>query len=127
CAAVADYKPANVSRSKIKKKDEQINLVLVKTKDILAKLGLEKKEQCLVGFALETDNVLEYAAEKLKSKNLDMFVANSATEPGSGFGIDTNRVTLVDKHNKITKFELKSKQEVARDLVNYIIDFTAKK
>ena len=122
-AAVADYKPAHVSDHKIKKKDELFNLELVKTKDILFELGKLKKKQCLVGFALETMNVEEYAQQKLKNKNLDLVVANSATEAGSGFSGDTNKVTLIDKHNKITKFELKTKQEVAADIVNYIIDF----
>lgn len=121
-AAVADYKPARVSDKKIKKKDGELNLELIKTKDILIELGKQKKQQCLVGFALETDNVLEYAAEKLKNKNLDLIIANSAAEKGAGFGVDTNKITIIDKHNKISNFELKSKQEVASDIVNYIID-----
>jgi phosphopantothenoylcysteine decarboxylase/phosphopantothenate--cysteine ligase len=122
-AAVADYKPAQVNAQKIKKKDEQLNLPLVKTKDILEELGKQKDKQCLIGFALETEQVLEYAAEKLKKKNLDIIIANSATEPGSGFGGDTNKITLLDRHNKMTNFELKSKSDVAKDIVNYIIDF----
>ncbi len=121
-AAVADYKPAKVSDKKIKKKDEELHLDLVKTKDILSELGKQKKKQCLVGFALETNNVLEYAQEKLKNKNLDVIIANSAAEKGAGFGVDTNKITIIDKHNKISNFELKSKQEVAVDIVNYIID-----
>jgi phosphopantothenoylcysteine decarboxylase / phosphopantothenate---cysteine ligase len=122
-AAVADYKPAKVSDNKIKKKDEHFNLELIKTKDILAELGKLKTKQCLVGFALETTNLIEYAKQKLTAKNLDLVVANSASEAGSGFGFDTNKVILIDKHNKITNFELKSKQEVAEDIVSYIIDF----
>ncbi|MBA3682497.1 MAG: bifunctional phosphopantothenoylcysteine decarboxylase/phosphopantothenate--cysteine ligase CoaBC [Bacteroidetes bacterium] len=121
-AAVADYKPARVSDKKIKKKDGDLNLELIKTKDILSELGKLKKKQCLVGFALETENVLEYAAEKLKNKNLDVIIANSASEKGAGFGVDTNKITIIDKHNKISNFELKSKQEVALDIVNYLID-----
>ncbi len=121
-AAVADYKPATVSDKKIKKKDEELHLDLVKTKDILSELGKQKKKQCLVGFALETNTILEYAKEKLKNKNLDVIIANSATEKGAGFGVDTNKITIIDKHNKISNFELKSKQEVAVDIVNYIID-----
>lgn len=119
-AAVADYKAAQVSPSKIKKKEEAFQLALVRNRDILAELGRRKQQQCLVGFALETDRVLEYAAEKLKNKNLDMIVANSATEPGSGFGVTTNKVTILDKHNKIIKFELKPKREAAGDIVNHI-------
>ncbi len=122
-AAVADYKPAKVSDQKIKKKEEDLSLNLVKTKDILGELGKLKTSQCLVGFALETQNVEEYATQKLQKKNLDLIVANSAVEAGSGFGVDTNKITIIDRHNKITKFELKTKQEVAADIVNYIIDF----
>jgi phosphopantothenoylcysteine decarboxylase/phosphopantothenate--cysteine ligase len=120
-AAVADYRPARVSDSKIKKKEEDLKLELVRTRDILAELGRRKQGQCLVGFALETDRVLEYAGEKLKNKNLDMIVANSASEQGSGFSVDTNKITILDKHNKIIKFELKPKREAAVDIVNHII------
>jgi len=129
-AAVADYKPAKVSDTKIKKKiDEKdfLNLELTKTKDILSELGKQKKQQVLVGFALETNNLIEYAKEKVKNKNLDFIVANSATEKGSGFGADTNKITIIDKHNKISNFELKSKHEVANDIVNYLIDILNKK
>lgn len=122
-AAVADYKPKTVSDSKIKKKDAELILDLIKTTDILSELGKLKKNQCLVGFALETNDLLNYATQKLKNKNLDIIVANSAVEQGSGFAIDTNKVTIIDKHNKITNFELKTKQEVASDIVNYIIEF----
>jgi phosphopantothenoylcysteine decarboxylase/phosphopantothenate--cysteine ligase len=122
-AAVSDYKPASVSVSKIKKKSAEISLQLIKTIDILAHLGKEKNNQVLVGFALETDNVLDYAKQKLIDKNLDIIVANSANEAGSGFGVDTNKITIIDKHNKITNFELKPKDKVAEDLVAYIINF----
>jgi phosphopantothenoylcysteine decarboxylase/phosphopantothenate--cysteine ligase len=122
-AAVADYKPLQVYENKIKKKEEHLNLELIKTQDILAELGKQKTSQCLVGFALETTNVIEYAQQKLKNKNLDIIVANSAMEKGSGFAGDTNKISIVDRHNKITNFELKSKQEVAVDIVNYLIDF----
>lgn len=119
-AAVADYKPARVSTEKIKKDAAETVIELVKTKDILAELGKQKTKQYLVGFALETSDLETYARKKLVSKNLDMVVANSAVEPGSGFGTDTNKITILDKHNKITKFELKPKREVACDIVNYI-------
>lgn len=122
-AAVADYKPVHTNDRKIKKKDTNMNLELTKTKDILQELGRKKKKQCLVGFALETHDLVEYATQKLTAKNLDIIVANSATEAGAGFGTDTNKVTIIDRHNKITNFELKSKQEVAEDIVSYIIDF----
>ncbi|MBS1637902.1 MAG: bifunctional phosphopantothenoylcysteine decarboxylase/phosphopantothenate--cysteine ligase CoaBC [Bacteroidetes bacterium] len=122
-AAVADYKPKTVAGQKIKKKDSTLNLELIKTADVLKTLGETKKHQVLIGFALETENVEEYAREKLKSKNLDMIVANSATEAGTGFGVDTNRVTIIDKHNNLYKFELKTKQEIARDIVKATLDY----
>jgi phosphopantothenoylcysteine decarboxylase/phosphopantothenate--cysteine ligase len=129
-AAVADYKPAIVSATKIKKKnngDDLLHLELIKTKDILSEMGKQKQQQLLVGFALETNNLIEYAAEKVKSKNLDLIIANSAIEKGAGFGTETNKITIIDKHNKISNFELKSKQEVAIDIVNYLIDLLNKK
>ena len=126
-AAVADYKPASISTEKIKKKTENLNLELIKTKDILSELGKQKKAQLLVGFALETENLIEYATEKLKNKNLDLIIANSAIEKGAGFGSTTNKITIIDKYNKISNFELKSKTEVATDIVNHLVDFVNKK
>jgi phosphopantothenoylcysteine decarboxylase/phosphopantothenate--cysteine ligase len=122
-AAVADYKPISVSEQKIKKKSATLSLELTKTKDILSELGKQKVNQCLVGFALETENIVNYAKEKLITKNLDLIIANSPSEEGSGFGFDTNKITIIDKHNKISNFGLKSKQDIASDIVNYIIDF----
>lgn len=120
-AAVADYKPGKVAESKIKKQDTGFSLDLVKTTDVLEALGKQKTHQILAGFALETDNLLEYATAKIQKKNLDFIVANSAVEKGAGFGTDTNKVTIIDKHNKITNFELKSKQEVAKDIADFAI------
>ena len=120
-AAVSDYKPKNVSEIKIKKKDDKLTLELTKTKDILASLGEIKEKQVLVGFALETNNELENAQSKLNKKNLDLIVLNSLNDKGAGFGGDTNKVTIIDKRENITKFELKSKAEVAQDLLNIII------
>ena len=121
-AAVSDYKPKNVSASKIKKSDEAFSLELVKTKDILASLGKIKKEQFLVGFALETNNEMENAKSKLINKNLDLIVLNSLNDQGAGFAVDTNKVTIIDKQENILKFELKSKSEVAQDLINIILE-----
>ncbi len=120
-AAVADYKPGKVAESKIKKQDAGFSLDLVKTTDVLETLGRQKTHQILAGFALETNNLLEYAMAKIQKKNLDFIVANSAVEKGAGFGTDTNKVTVIDKHNKITNFELKSKQEVAKDIADFAI------
>jgi phosphopantothenoylcysteine decarboxylase/phosphopantothenate--cysteine ligase len=120
-AAVADYRPGTVANAKIKKQDAGFSLDLVKTTDILETLGNLKTHQVLAGFALETNNLLEYAQAKILRKNLDFIVANSAVEKGAGFGTDTNKVTIIDKHNKITNFELKSKQEVAKDIADFAI------
>ena len=122
-AAVADYKPKHVAESKIKKKDSDFSIELVKTKDILETLGQQKNNQLLVGFALETNNVIEYAKEKIKKKNLDFIIANSAIETGAGFGVDTNKITIIDKHNNLYNFELKSKQELAKDIVNFALNY----
>lgn len=122
-AAVADYTPEEVSATKIKKKENEISLTLKPTKDILAELGKQKKKhQLLVGFALETDNEIENAKSKLQKKSLDLIVLNSLKDKGAGFGHNTNKVTIIDRNNKLTSFELKSKQEVAKDIVASVID-----
>lgn len=120
-AAVADFTPKEVASQKIKKKSDTLTLELEKTKDILASLGAIKKEQYLVGFALETNNELENAKGKLKRKNLNLIVLNSLNDKGAGFKTDTNKVTFIDNKEHITEFQLKSKTEVATDLLNKII------
>jgi len=121
-AAVADYTPATVSTSKIKKSDEHLHLELIKTKDILQSLGAIKSDkQMLVGFALETDNEKENAQKKLSGKNADLIVLNSLKDTAAGFGKDTNKVTIFDRHNKSYSFEAKSKTHVADDIVDLII------
>jgi len=125
-AAVADYAPEKIASSKIKKKDSAMEIKLVKTPDILKDLGERKKtNQVLVGFALETDNELVNAQSKLKNKNLDFIVLNSLQDKGAGFGIDTNKITIIDKQGTIKKFKLKSKAEVAKDIVNKIASIVA--
>ena len=119
-AAVSDYKPKNPSNQKIKKTADALTLELTKTKDILASLGNIKQKQFLVGFALETNNELENAKTKLNAKNLDLIVLNSLNDKGAGFGVDSNKVTILDKQENITKFELKSKAEVAKDIIDII-------
>ena len=119
-AAVADYTPKTYSSKKIKKVKESPSIELSKTRDILAEMGALKQNQFLVGFALETHNELEFASQKLENKNLDMIVLNSLNDEGAGFQVDTNKVTVLTKSNKKIKFELKSKKEVANDLVTII-------
>ncbi|MDF1518030.1 MAG: bifunctional phosphopantothenoylcysteine decarboxylase/phosphopantothenate--cysteine ligase CoaBC [Lutibacter sp.] len=121
-AAVADYKPKEVAENKIKKSSDTLTIELVKTKDILASLGKVKKQQFLVGFALETNNELENAITKLTSKNLDLIVLNSLQDKGAGFKKETNKVTIIDKSEKISEFSLKSKAEVAEDIFNVILN-----
>jgi len=120
-AAVADFTPGSVSSSKMKRGEGGISLELIPTRDIAAGLGKSKKEnQILAGFALETDNELENAKGKMKRKNLDLIVLNSLREEGAGFGYDTNKITMIDINNNIDKFELKTKREVAQDILHKI-------
>ncbi len=121
-AAVADYTPVSFSSEKIKKNSETFTLELSKTKDILKTLGEKKSEgQVLVGFALENKDEAAYARKKLKSKNADMIVLNSLNDAGAGFGFDTNQVTIFEKNGTEIPYEQKSKQQVARDIVDRII------
>jgi phosphopantothenoylcysteine decarboxylase/phosphopantothenate--cysteine ligase len=121
-AAVADYTPANASKEKIKKKEGVINLELVKTTDILKSLGERKKNsQVLVGFALETTDERKHALEKLESKKADMIVLNSLNDANAGFGYDTNKITIFPKNGNEITFGMKSKEEVAKDIVDTII------
>ncbi len=121
-AAVADYKPVVAESQKIKKKTDTLHLDLTKTKDIAAELGQRKKNgQMIVGFALETENEQANALKKIKSKNFDMIVLNSLKDEGAGFGHDTNKISIIDKQNNIHQFGLKSKREVAQDIVNSIL------
>ena len=120
-AAVADYKPRHVADQKIKKKADDLSITLVRNKDILMSLGEKKKEQYLVGFALETENELENAKAKLKKKNLDAIVLNSLNDKGAGFGGNTNKISYIDKNLQIKTFSLKTKAEVADDILNEIL------
>ena len=120
-AAVADYKPKNIADQKIKKKDTTLTMELTPTKDILASLGEIKENQFLAGFALETNNEIENAKSKLKRKNLDAIVLNSLQDKGAGFATNTNKITIIDKNLNEKPFELKSKVEVAKDIMNEIV------
>lgn len=119
-AAVADYKPRNVSKQKIKKREHHLVLELEKTKDILASLGAIKTHQFLVGFALETENEIENAILKIQKKNLNLIVLNSLQDEGAGFGKETNKVTFIDQNFVVEPMELKSKEAVAVDILTKI-------
>jgi phosphopantothenoylcysteine decarboxylase/phosphopantothenate--cysteine ligase len=124
-AAVADFTPETVSGTKIKRGTGEMSIRLRPTEDIAALLGSVKKEgQFLAGFALETDDEISHATAKLRRKNLDMIVLNSLRDEGAGFGYDTNRITIIDSNNNIDKFELKSKDEVASDILLKIVSLT---
>ena len=120
-AAVADYKPKNVALQKIKKEENTFTLELEKNKDILLSLGQIKKNQFLIGFALETENEIENAKSKIQKKNLDVIVLNSLNDEGAGFGKPTNKVTFIDKDFNIFENTLKPKELVAEDIVNLIV------
>jgi len=118
-AAVADYTPAQPEKTKMKRTGSQLEIKLIPTQDIAAELGRQKKQnQILVGFALETNNEIENAKSKLAKKNLDFIVLNSLRDVGAGFGHDTNQITILEKSGDETKFELKTKTEVAKDIID---------
>lgn len=121
-AAVADYSPVNIEKEKIKKTANDLVLRLKPTPDIAMELGrMKKSSQIVAGFALETGDGLAKAKDKLKRKKLDLIVLNSLEDKGAGFGYDTNRITIIDKYNNIDKFELKTKEEAARDILEKIV------
>jgi phosphopantothenoylcysteine decarboxylase/phosphopantothenate--cysteine ligase len=124
-AAVADYTPEVVAKNKIKKSDMSLGIALIKTIDILAIMGGKKRtDQLIVGFALETENEIANAQKKLNRKNLDLIVLNSLNNKGAGFQYNTNKITIIDKENNITDYELKDKSEVAKDIINKIIEIS---
>ncbi len=126
-AAVADFKPAKVANQKIKKTTASKSIELVPTIDTLAELGkIKKSDQILIGFALETENEIENAKIKIKNKNLDLIILNSLNDKNATFKTDTNKITIIDKYNKISKFELKEKSEVAKDILKMILNFKSK-
>lgn len=127
-AAVADYTPKVTADKKVKKKEGDMKIELKRTTDIAATLGKEKKDhQIMVGFALETNNAFENAERKLESKNLDFIVLNSLQDKGAGFGFDTNKVTFIERNGSVTRFEMKSKAEVAVDIVNKVANLLDQK
>lgn len=124
-AAVADYRPKTSADQKIKRESSgDISIDLVQNPDILKWAGENKQPtQILVGFALETNDEEAHAKAKLEKKNLDFIILNSLNDSGAGFAVDTNKISIIDRHNKLTKFELKSKPEVAQDIVEYLISY----
>jgi len=122
-AAVADYKPSTKAEQKIKKQDKTLSIELVKTHDIAATLGKQKSNgQFIVGFALETENEKVNALKKLESKNFDLIVLNSLNDTGAGFGHDTNKISIIDRQQQIRSFSLKSKKELAEDIIQVILE-----
>jgi phosphopantothenoylcysteine decarboxylase/phosphopantothenate--cysteine ligase len=125
-AAVADYTPRIKSEDKIKRKGDTWILELEPTTDIAAELGKAKKPgQILAGFALETSNEVENAREKLHRKNFDFIMLNSLNDRGAGFGFDTNKISILERDNNIHIFELKSKKEVAQDIVDKLVEYVS--
>ena len=120
-AAVADYRPKEIATQKIKKNAEEFTIIMDKNPDILASLGAIKKQQYMIGFALETENEVEHAKQKITKKNLDLIVLNSLNDTGAGFGKPTNKITFIDRAFEVQPMELKSKEAVAQDIVNKII------
>jgi phosphopantothenoylcysteine decarboxylase/phosphopantothenate--cysteine ligase len=120
-AAVSDYRPKNPALEKIKRLKENLTLELEANPDIAETLGKQKKKnQILAGFALETHNEVENARKKMSKKNFDFIVLNSLQDEGAGFHSDTNKITILDKHNRMIEFPLKSKQEIAEDIIQYL-------
>ena len=120
-AAVADYRPKNIETEKIKKSSDILTIDMVENPDILKWAGEQKSDhQCLVGFALETNDLLKNSSKKLEEKNLNIIVMNSLKDKGAGFGGDTNKISILDNRNNTESFELKSKNEVAKDILRYV-------
>ena len=123
-AAVSDYRPKNKAVEKIKKSEDDLTIELIKNPDILKWAGENKTNaQILVGFALETENLKENASKKLKAKNLNFIIMNTLKDNGAGFGVDTNKISILDNHNNFETFELKSKSDVARDILAYLKNY----
>ena len=121
-AAVADYKPKEIHKGKIKKsKSDNFTIEISRTIDILEYLGKNKNGSKLIGFALETENESEYAKEKIRNKNLDMIVVNNPRTEGAGFGTDTNVITIIDKEMNETKYDKMTKYEAANVIFDYIL------
>ncbi len=124
-AAVSDYRPARYSRKKLKKSGGRVSLDLVRNPDILGELGRKKGEVVLVGFSAETENIVDNAAEKLKSKNLDLIVGNDISAPGSGFAAETNRAVVIDRTGVVEEWPLLTKNELAERIIDRVLTIRA--
>ena len=122
-AAVSDFKPELFNDQKIKKKEKTLSLLLTPTQDVLAFMGKHKKNQYLLGFALETENEIKNAKEKLKTKNLDGIVLNSLQDSGAGFSVSTNKITFINAKNNIKPFPLQSKLDCAKSIFDQIVSY----
>ena len=123
-AAVSDFEPEKIHDQKVKRGKEDWVIRLKPTRDIAFSLGkIKKSGQLLIGFALETDDEIQNARKKLGKKNLDFIVLNSLEDPGAGFGYDTNKISILDQDNNIQHFELKSKRDVARDILDKVEEY----
>lgn len=119
-AAVADYRPATVAKQKIKKTREKMELLLERNPDILAEVARDKGDKIVVGFAMETEDLIKAAGKKLREKNLDLICANDLTEPGAGFAVDTNRISLIDATGRVESLPLMSKEDVAFHILDRV-------
>jgi len=126
-AAVSDYRPGETSLSKIKKSNETLTMTLERNPDILASVGEEKGNRILVGFAMETEDLVENAQRKLVSKNLDLIVANDLSEPGAGFRHDTNAVRILDREGGDETLPLMDKKEVADRVIDRVVALLEKR
>jgi phosphopantothenoylcysteine decarboxylase/phosphopantothenate--cysteine ligase len=121
-AAVADYRPSSVSGSKIKKTDQTLNIALERTPDIISEVGREKGDRVLVGFAMETEDLVKNALAKIQAKGMDLIVANELGVPGSGFQHDTNIVKIIDRSGRIEELPLMDKKDVADKILDRVVE-----
>ena len=126
-AAVADYRPSGFSTSKIKKTDRPLEFTLERNPDIIAEVGRLKGDRILVGFAVETDNLIQYAAKKMKEKNMDLIVANDITQPGAGFAAETNIVKILDREGGSLDLPLMDKMDVANRILDRVAELAARR
>ncbi len=126
-AAVSDYRPKVISEKKIKKGDSEYTLALERTKDILEELGKKKENRILVGFAAETEDLVVYAKKKLQEKNLDLIVANDVTQPGAGFGFDTNQVKILYPSGQVKDLPLATKEEISGMILDHVVELLKRK